>query len=190
MTAPANLRVNVLVPFPSLVTGANGMTVAKNNGISTVALQFQNLGTSVPALPNYPTDFLIMWDSLANTYSKVSLSTLSAIASTVPTARLPAAAASVSILISDVEVGITTSSAPTTCVLPSVSSWSTQQQNGLELCIFDYTGQANTNNITPTLNGTDVFVQGITPVINRAFGLIKLRPILASPAKWYVRGIQ
>lgn len=190
MTLPANIRVNTLVPFPSLVTGQNGVVITKANGIWNVGLAFQNLGTSIPALPNYPTDFVIVYDSLAHTYSKVSLSALSTVATSIGTARLPAAAASVPIVIADIEVGIATNVAPTSCPLPSVAAWAAQQPNGLELCIFDYTGNAATNNVTPTLNGTDVFVQGVTPVINHAYGLIKLRPILAAPAKWYVRGIQ
>lgn len=190
MTLPAAIRVNTQVPFPSLVTGQSGIVVTKANGIWVIQNAFQNLGTSIPALPNYPTDFIVVYDSLANTYSKVSLSALSTAAASIGTARLPTAAASVPITIADIEVGISTNVAPTACPLPSVAAWAASQQNGLELCIFDYTGNAGTNNVTPSLNGTDVFVQGVTPVINKAFGLIRMRPILASPAKWYVRGIE
>lgn len=110
----------------------------------------------------------------------------------VGTARLPAAAASVSILSSDVEVGINTSSAPTTCPLPSVAAWAAANPNGLELTIFDATGNANTNAVSFTLNGTDTFLQGISPTIAISFGEVKLRPIIPSggpPNSWFVRGI-
>jgi len=104
----------------------------------------------------------------------------------VGTARLPAAAASVPILTSDIEVGIDATSSAVGCPLPSATAWAAANPNGLELTIFDYKGQATAHNITPSLNGGDTFVQGIVPVIKTAYGQIKLRPVGAS---WYVRGI-
>lgn len=108
----------------------------------------------------------------------------------VGTARLPAHAASIPILSSDVEVGIDTGTAPTACPLPSVAAWAAANPNGLELTIFDSTGHAATNNITPSLNGTDVFTQGVTPVIKTNFGEMKLRPIITGGInQWFVRGV-
>lgn len=101
-------------------------------------------------------------------------------------ARLPAAAASVPITTADIEVGIDATSTAVSCPLPSAVAWAAANPNGLELTIFDFKGQAVAHNITPTLNGADTFVQGITPVIKAAYGQIKLRPVGAS---WYVRGI-
>lgn len=104
----------------------------------------------------------------------------------VGTARLPVAAATVNILTSDIEVGIDATSTAVSVPLPSASAWATANPNGLELTIFDYKGQAATHNITPSLNGADVFVQGIVPVIKVAYGDIKLRPVGNG---WYVRGV-
>jgi hypothetical protein len=106
------------------------------------------------------------------------------------TARYPAQAASINILTTDVEVGIDTSVAPTTVVLPSAAAWAAAQPNGLELCIFDRNGHAFSNNITPSLNGADVFVEGVTPKITQVFGILKLRPV-GSPSvnAWKVRGL-
>lgn len=112
-----------------------------------------------------------------------------AVGNAVGTARLPAAAATINILTSDIEVGVNPSSSAVTCNLPSVANWVLAQTNGLELTIFDYTGHAATNNISFVLSGTDVFVQSSTPIITSNFGLIKLRPILTSPNKWFVRGL-
>ena len=107
----------------------------------------------------------------------------------VGTARLPAAAVTVNILAADIEVGINTGTAPTSCPLPSVAAWAAANPNGLELVIFDYTGNAATNNVTPSLNGTDIFVQGVTPIIKSGFGGFALRPIIpaSGPNAWYVR---
>ena len=108
---------------------------------------------------------------------------------TVGTARLPAAAASVAILSTDIEVGINTGSAATVCPLPSVAAWAAANPNGLELTIFDLTGSAATNNVTFTLNGTDVFTQGVSPAILNSYGEVKLRPILTGGInQWFVRG--
>lgn len=105
-------------------------------------------------------------------------------------ARLPVAAPSVPILASDIEVGIDTSVAPTSCPLPSVSSWVNANPSGLELVIFDFTGHAATNNATPVLNGTDVFTQGAVPVISDNFGTLALRPIITGGVnQWFVRSI-
>lgn len=108
----------------------------------------------------------------------------------VGTARLPVYAATVNILTTDVEVGIDATTGAVSTPLPSASAWAAANPNGLELTIFDYKGQAATHNITPSLNGADVFVQGVTPVIKAAYGDIKLRPV-GSPAinGWYVRGV-
>ncbi len=110
-------------------------------------------------------------------------------AGNIGTARLPASAATVNILTSDIEVGINTATLAVSCPLPSVAAWNAAQTNGLDLTIFDDSGNAATNNITPSLNGTDTFVQGVTPVITTNYGLIKLRPVLGTPNQWYVRGV-
>lgn len=107
----------------------------------------------------------------------------------VGTARLPVAASTVNILASDIEVGIDATSSAVSTPLPSAATWAAANPNGLELTIFDYKGQAATHNITPTLNGTDVFVQGIVPAIKAAYGEIKLRPVGSPVNSWYVRGI-
>lgn len=109
----------------------------------------------------------------------------------VGTARLPAAAATVNILASDIEVGINTGTAATACPLPSVAAWAAANPNGLELTLFDATGNAAAHAVTPSLNGTDVFTQGVTPVIGAAYGQIKLRPVIVAggPNQWFVRGV-
>lgn len=105
----------------------------------------------------------------------------------VGTARLPANAASVTILTTDVEVGINTSSQAVACTLPSVAAWAAANPNGLELTVFDYSNNASVNNITFT--ASDTFVQGATPSVTANSGLVKLRPVIGTSNQWYVRGV-
>jgi hypothetical protein len=109
-----------------------------------------------------------------------------ATAPTNSTARLPASGTPVAILTTDTEVGINTSAAAVICNLPSVAAWAAANPNGLPLRIFDYTGNANVNNITFVLNGSDVFLQGISPVVSTSNGGVALRPVLGSSNKWNI----
>jgi hypothetical protein len=192
MGLPANVRVNVQVPFPSLVIGSGPISIVKANGIWTVSLVAGVLAVGVPGGGQLATDFVLVWDSIAQTWVQVSLATLASAVSvpSLPTARLPAFASTVNILTSDIEVGINTQSGPVSCPLPSVAGWNAARPNAIDLCIFDFTGGANVNHITPVLNGADTFVQGVTPVIDTSYGLIKLRPVIGSINQWYIRGTQ
>lgn len=105
-------------------------------------------------------------------------------------ARLPSAAPSVPILTSDAEVGIDTAVAPTVCPLPSVTGWVSENSGGYDLSIFDFTGHAATNNITFTLDGTDVFTQGVSPVVANNYGELRLRPVITGGInQWFIKGI-
>jgi hypothetical protein len=106
------------------------------------------------------------------------------------TIRQPAAASTIAILASDIEVGIDTTSSAVSATLPSAAAWvAANPGNGLELVLTDIKGHAAANNITPSLNGSDAFAYGgVTPVISANFGSLRLRPMTA-PAGWYVRGV-
>jgi hypothetical protein len=107
--------------------------------------------------------------------------------SQVATIRLPASAATVAILTTDIEVGLDTTSTAVSATLPSAAAWAAANPNGLDLSLVDIKGNAGINNITPTLNGSDVFSYGgVTPVINGNFGVLRLRP---TSTGWYVRGL-
>jgi hypothetical protein len=76
MALPANIRVNVSAPFPALVKGSGVITLAKANGIWTIGLTYNQLGVQTPPVPNYPTDYVLVYDSVAQTYFKMPLSGL------------------------------------------------------------------------------------------------------------------
>jgi hypothetical protein len=76
MTLPANVRVNVAAPFPAIVKGSGAISIAKANGIWTIGIGFSQLATQFPPSANYPTDYLLVWDSIAQTFFTVPLSGL------------------------------------------------------------------------------------------------------------------
>lgn len=114
---------------------------------------------------------------------------IEATASAVGTARLPASGGTIQLFNSDIEVGINTTSGAVNVDLPGVSAWAAANNGGLELTIFDLTGHAATHNISFVLLGSDTFVQGVAPVINANYGLLKLRPILGASNQWFIRGV-
>jgi hypothetical protein len=75
MLAP-NIRVNTQAPFPALVKAQAPVTVQKANGIWTVGYSVNGFGVQIPPPANYPTDYLLVYDSVAKTYFKMSLSLL------------------------------------------------------------------------------------------------------------------
>lgn len=74
MTLPANIRVNVGAPFPSLVTAIAPFTIQKQNGIFKLGLSFGLLATQSPPTANFPTDYVLVYDSLAKTFFSMPLS--------------------------------------------------------------------------------------------------------------------
>jgi hypothetical protein len=54
MALPPNIRVNVQVPFPALVTGAGSISIAKASGIWTVSLNATLAAAAIyPLLPTF-----------------------------------------------------------------------------------------------------------------------------------------
>jgi hypothetical protein len=73
---PAEIRIDTNTPFPALVTGANGVGIGKQNGIWTVALNINSLATAAPTTTQLLSDYVPVWDSVANNYVKVALSVI------------------------------------------------------------------------------------------------------------------
>jgi hypothetical protein len=70
---PPNIRVNMQAPFPALTKAVGPVTLAKANGIFTIGFSVKGLGVQAPPAANYPTDYLIAYDSVANTLFKMPL---------------------------------------------------------------------------------------------------------------------
>ena len=56
MPPPANVRVNVQVPFPALVTGSGPITVTKVNGVWQIGFSVAQVNAIVPPSGDFPTD--------------------------------------------------------------------------------------------------------------------------------------
>jgi hypothetical protein len=79
MTLPANIRINTSLPFPAIAKGSGPVLVSKVNGIWTVGLSFAILAVQSPPPANFPNDFVIVYDSVANTFFKMPLSLLTSL---------------------------------------------------------------------------------------------------------------
>jgi hypothetical protein len=108
-----------------------------------------------------------------------------------PTIRLPAFNATIAILTSDIEVGVSTATGAVTVNLPSAAAWAAAfpgGATGLDLMIIDHTGNAAAHNMTFVLNGADTFLQGAIPALAVNFGSIRLRPNGSPVSGWVVKG--
>jgi hypothetical protein len=172
MGLPYNLRVNVAVPFPALVTGAAGIKVTKTNGIWTIQPDFSTLNQVVPPVGQYPVTFVEVWNSTTGIYSAISLTNFiaqaAAIAYTVVTA-----AGTYNVLTADVILLINkTVPAANTVQLPfSVT------RNGAPIVIKDGKGDGATNLITILPAGAEL-IDGLASVqINSNYGGFRLWPL-------------
>jgi len=77
MTLPPNIRVNASAPFPSLIKATGPLTLTKANGIWTVGFSFATLGIEIPSAQNFPSDYVLVYDSIAGGFFQMSLATLS-----------------------------------------------------------------------------------------------------------------
>lgn len=150
MTLPANVRVNAQLPFPSLVYGTGPITIGKQNGIWAIGFSINVFGSIVPPVPNYPTDFLLGYDTVNNAYFKVSITNLISSISTTISQRLQR-----SVTASPIVVGVNDSilncniASTAACALPAAAT-----RGGAPLTFKDL-GQATANNITITPNGAE-----------------------------------
>lgn len=158
------------------VTSTNTVTLART------APDTINSATSIVGISTAFGGLMLIADSVNHKWTALFFSPA------VSTIREPAFAATVSILTTDIEVGLSTVTSAVTANLPSALAWSSTNQNGLELKISDRTGNGAAHNITPALNGLDTFRGGVVPKINVNFGILKLRPAGTPVSGWYITG--
>jgi hypothetical protein len=148
MTLPANVRVNVSVPFPSTVTGAGPIVISKNQGIWTVSLtivQLAQLSTGFDPT----TKLLLVYDQLTGSFVQTTVANL--IAAGLNTYRIVTAAGDVTILATDQTILMNkTVGAATNINLPTSGS-----RGGVPITVKDLKGDANTNNIRFVMSGAE-----------------------------------
>jgi hypothetical protein len=77
MTLLPKVKLKTLVSFPATVNGGTGIDVVKSNGSYQFNLAADELALVASVAPaNAPTTFLLLWDSTANSYSRISLTNL------------------------------------------------------------------------------------------------------------------
>jgi hypothetical protein len=148
MTLPFSIRVNVGVPFPARVQGSGFLTVVKANGIFTLGIDYSLLGTPIPL--NDPANTVVaVFNLITKAYNLTTLQTL--IASAIGGYRIVTAAGDVAVLASDTTILLNkTVGAATNILLPTSAS-----RQGVPLRVKDYKQDANTNNITFVMSGTE-----------------------------------
>jgi hypothetical protein len=142
---PATIRVASRFPFPSLVTGAAPITINKNNGIWAVGFSIIGLAVQNPVIANYPTDYVLVYDAVAQTYFRMPLSVLTAARN-----QRSVAASPIVIAGSDQILNLNIGAGAPTCALPTYAS-----RNGIPLTFVDVGKQAQAHNITLTPNGAE-----------------------------------
>lgn len=82
MTLPANIRVDMSVPFPALTQGSGPVTVTKVNGVWTLGFSMSGLAIETPPTSSLATDYLLVFDSIAGNLFRVPMNALPATART------------------------------------------------------------------------------------------------------------
>jgi len=77
MSLPANIRVNLSAPFPSIVRGGGGIAVAKINGVWTVSLNFAQLGTA-PGVADPANTYVLTYNVLTGVITFIPMSAVAA----------------------------------------------------------------------------------------------------------------
>lgn len=187
MTFPATIRVAVKANFPAIITTSGFIQISKANGVWTVGANFAQLLTLPPSLVT-ATSVLPIEDTVGGAFYSLSLTALiafvaSSIGAAAPPKRIVTAgvAGHIAALITDGDI-LVNLTVPAAVIVDLVASSTATQA----LCIKDYAGNASTNNITITPNGSEK-IDGLTGSIKIASdgGSVTLYPI--SGTGWYSR---
>ena len=183
MTLPANIRVNVRIPFPTQVKGAAFISLTKSNGVWTIAPNYLSLAENVVVTP---TQVLALQDSVTGAFSWVGASSF--VSAAISSYRIITAAGAVSVLNTDLVLLFQKSpSGASTVNLPASAA-----RVGAPVIIKDLTGDANTNNITVVPSGSETIdgfsasaaaANGVA-VISVDYGVKRLYPLTSGG--WYV----
>lgn len=139
MTLPANIRVNVRVPFPAVVKGAAFITVAKANGVWTLAPNYLLLA---PAIGVTATQIVAVFDTVSGVWSYISATQLASAAQ--GSYRTVTTIGAVTVQPTDVVILLQKgASGASTINLPNSAI-----RAGVPVTVKDLTYDANTNNIT------------------------------------------
>jgi hypothetical protein len=158
MALPANIRVNVAVPFPAMVQGSSFITLGKTNGVWTVGASGRLINTANPGV--IATDYVLVWDDVAQAWIKISLSNLITVAGTARTQR-SVTASPIVVGGGDQILNVNISAGAPTCTLPQAST-----RAGLPLTFKDVGAQFGAHNLTITPFAGDTIDGAASLVLN------------------------
>lgn len=173
MTLPANIRVNIAAPFPSLVKGSGPVTIAKHNGIWTVGFTIANLAAA--AANTDPTTIqVLLYNTVLNTFQKATIASLLASTPLVSPTLIGIAQSPYLAQLNDSILYVDTSGGAVVINLQTAASRILRP-----LTIKDVSGNANANNITINPNGAET-IEGLAPLkVNADYGGFTLYPATA-----------
>lgn len=177
MSLPEDIRVNVPIPFPTLVLASGPIAVSKSSGIWSVGFSFNGINQTVPLQANWATDLVLVWDSVAKTFITVSMATLASPPAPAPT--YDTAAGTYNVTSETVLLINKAVPAASNIQLPTAAS-----RLGVPIIIKDYAGNAAANVATILPNGAEK-IDGLASLpINSNYGGFKLIPI--ATGGWYI----
>jgi hypothetical protein len=171
---PYNVRVNVNMPFPTLVAGAAGIKVTKKNGIWTIQPDFSGLSSGVPPQSQYGVSFIEVWNSLTGVYTTVSFSTLQSIAGSLSYTLVTSSGTYTALSSDNILLINRTVPSAGTVQLPLSAS-----RSGFAVVVKDFAGDAGSSSHTTTVlfSGSELCDGLSSVVINSDYGAYKFLPL-------------
>jgi hypothetical protein len=142
LSLPANVRINIGAPFPTIIQGSSFITMGKVNGAWTIGASGKLIASQNPGV--VPTDYVIVWDDVANRWLKISLSNLITVAAQAPTQR-SVTASPIVVGVTDQRLNVNISAGSPTCTLPQAST-----RSGLAVTFKDVGNNFAAHNLTIT----------------------------------------
>lgn len=159
MALPPSIRINSNVPFPALVQGSGFVTLGKIKAVWTIGVNYTLLGQQNPPPSAWATDYVAVYDAIAGTFFRASLSSLGAIVNGGARTQRSVIASPIVVASNDqiLNCNIPTAAA---CTLPAAAS-----RNGVPLTFKDVGAQFAANNLTITSAGADTIDGAATLVL-------------------------
>lgn len=172
-----SLKLRAKVSFPSSVQATGPLSVTKTNGVWSVNYAPSLLSFKVPAVADLPTDYMVVWDSIANAFVNASISSIVALSAS-PAQTVDTAAGNYTVTTETMLLVNKTVPAANNVILPTSLS-----RSGVPIVIKDLAGNAATYNITIQPFGTEKIDGASQYQIVANYGAVKLYPLAAG---WFV----
>ena len=172
MTLPATIRVNTMLPFPSLVTGNGPIAISKKNGIWGVGFTIDAFAEQIPPPPKWNADFILVWDHAAGVYFKMSIADLASIL--VPTAS----GSRTQRFVTSGPIVVASTDSIITCAIPGAAACTLPAAAGRVGAPLTYKDlrQATAHNITLTPASSETIDGMANYVLRNNYGYVTLMP--------------